>query len=300
MTSLTFSAIFIVSALNAGTCPSKPKPCRPLAKNTVYVNGQIASPGDGTSWDRAFRTIQDAISSVGKSNLSNEFSSHTIVVAQGIYNLPQENPIITKSLIHFELPCDLEILGGFTPGNQCLDDRGPNPDSTVLHGSRDFRKAVIAKFSPENRRHKLTIDGFTITEFGAETSSEGGAVFAAGGNLVMKNINFRENRSQKGGAAYLNNTTALFERCTFLNNRAEINGGAISIFVAEPRSVSGLYLYECTMGGENSVRNLAPKGGFIYARQKYTTLNISFTNPRYNEIPDIDNDIYDKALEEKR
>lgn len=296
-TSLTFFAIFIASTLNAGTYPSKPKPCRPLAKNTIFVNGQIASPGDGSSWDKAFRTIQEAIYAVGKSNLSDEFASHTIAVAQGIYHLPQENPTITKSIIHFELPCDLEILGGFTPGNKCLNDRSHY--NTVLKGNRDYRKAIVAKFLPDNKRHKLTIDGFTITEFGAETS-EGGAVFSTGGNLVMKNINFKENSAQKGGAAYLNTTTALFERCSFINNQAKINGGAISIFVAEPRAVSGLYFYECIIGEENSTQNSAPKGAFIYARQKFTTLNINFTNPHYNETPDIDNDIYDKALEEKQ
>ena len=42
---------------------------------TYYVDGSVSSSGDGTSWDTAFKTIQEGIAAA--------FSSDTVIVAEG-------------------------------------------------------------------------------------------------------------------------------------------------------------------------------------------------------------------------
>lgn len=279
----------------AGTCSSKPKECKPIAKTTFFVNGQVPKSGDGTAWESAFKTIQEAVDAVIKNNNSGApLLSHTIAVAQGTYSLsalqlPNEGLPI-KALIQYEdIRADLTIMGGFVAGAKCLEERSSDPALTILEGRKDGIKAVLASFNPRSLKSKLVIDGFTVRDFGSqEISDQGGAMAVTGGYLIAKNIIFKDNMAKRGGGIFIDTSTALFEKCSFFGNQAQ-DGGAINIYVADPSLVQGLYIYGCTIGGVGDLSNRAENGGFIFARQEQSMLKINYTDPKYGEIPSVDN-----------
>lgn len=281
----------------AGTCSTKPKTITPITKNTFFVDGKITQSGDGTAWEKAFKTLQEAVDAVEKANKSGPRLPHTIAVAQGTYQIP--NPQ-AHALIQYEnMAADLTILGGFVAGSKTLEERATDSALTVLQGSNNNVRALIGTF-PKTSRAKLTLDGFTVRDFGTiEGSDRGGAMVVMGGNAIVKNVVFKDNQAQNGGAIWVDTATVLFDHCSFLGNHAE-SGGAIAIYVSDAKLVQALYLNNCTIGGAGMLGNIATNGGFIFARQEDSMLKIHYTDPKYGETPVVDNQIAPKTVESKQ
>lgn len=267
--------MFLTYEVVAGTCVTKHAECVLIAKKSLFVNGQATKSGNGTSWDRAFKTIQEALDAVKKENDQSSWDTHhTIMVAEGTYSLtyaPQKKSrrhAIPKALITYEnIPSDITILGGFKVGDECLEDHKPSAH-TILLGSKNGSKAIMATFQKQARTAKLTINGFTIKDFGSlEDSFEGGAMYISGGTLVMKNIDFQQNSAQNGGAIWMSTTTAMFENCTFTGNTAKSQGGALYIYNFQPKVVQPTFFNKCVFGGEGSNHNSAIKGGLVFSRK---------------------------------
>ncbi|MDR0618963.1 MAG: T9SS type A sorting domain-containing protein [Bacteroidales bacterium] len=64
-----------------------------------------------------------------------------------------------------------------------------------------------------------------------ESNEKGGAVFAAGSNILIENSVFQSNKSEEGGAIHLDNDIYFnivnIDNCRFLNDSATLRGGAI-------------------------------------------------------------------------
>lgn len=300
---LTILSILFSQTAVAGVCSSKPKPSYVITSNTFFVNAQNSYSGDGTSWEKAFKTIKEAVDAVIKVNQSGTpLALRTIAVAQGTYRFSDQierhnddGSLRIKALIHYEnMPMGLSIVGGFVPGKGA-DERSDDPTLTVLQGGSDGIRAILASFDTRAIKANLTIDGFTIKEFGNQGFIDrGGAISLTGGNIVIKKVIFKDNMAKKGGALWIDTATVLFDQCTFVGNKAE-QGGAINIFVSNPALAQGLYLTSCTIGGEGNLSNSAINGGFIYARQEQSIVKITYTKPKYGEIPSIDNQIITTA-----
>lgn len=295
---LTIFSLFMTHDLaQAGTCQTKPRTFTPIPKNTFFVNSQIAQSGDGTTWEKAFKTIQEAVDAAEKANNNGHSLPRTIAVAQGTYHVTNHQ---SRALIQYEnMPSDLTILGGFGVGTKFLEDRVADPTLTVLQGNYDKVRALIGSF-PKSLRAKLTIDAFTIKDFGSnEGPEQGGAVMVTGGNVIVRNVVFKDNKAKSGGAVWIDTATVLFDHCSFLGNQAEA-GGAIAIYVSDAKLVQGLYINNCTIGGAGTLSNVASKGSFLFARQEETMLKVHYTDPKYGETPVVDNQILPKVLESKQ
>jgi len=102
----------------------------PAAGRTWYVDGAIASPGDGSTWAKAFKTIQQGI----------EAASHgdVVIAAGGTY---RENIFFKGKNVTLRSrdPLDLNASNAVIEGNQpgpVITFRGTEDESCVLSGFR--------------------------------------------------------------------------------------------------------------------------------------------------------------------
>ena len=126
----------------------------------VFVNGRATETGDGKSWEKPFRTIQEGIESLSS-------GGGWIWVAQGVYS---ENIRLTRGLC---------LFGGFGGYESDVLDRDPAVFKTVIRGD-SIHPVVFME-------HKTMIDGFTITRGGGGIWSGGGGILTGNYLAVIRN-----------------------------------------------------------------------------------------------------------------
>ncbi|MCC6797849.1 MAG: DUF1565 domain-containing protein [Candidatus Hydrogenedentes bacterium] len=208
----------------------------------LYVSGDVSSSGNGSSWNTAYKTIQEAIDAAPVGT--------DIWVAQGQYHRTGES-IAMKSGVN--------LIGGFEGDSGTEGDisvRDPARFISELNGGGEDR---LVDGAPDT-----TIDGFLIRN-GAATNgggiyfdaslkvggamrvdnchfvncegsnvsgAGGGAIIVAGGGIIeVANSSFLSCRAYRGGAIYLLESSADIESCIFSSNNAiRTVGGAIALF----------------------------------------------------------------------
>lgn len=211
-----------------------------------YVDVGKHASGDGKSWSRAFKTIQEAVDVA--------HDEDEIWVKKGRYLL--DSTIDIRNAIR--------IYGGFAGTENSMEERDLSNNMTILDGQDLVRCLQI---SGDDAR----IDGFHFTR---GNSDLGGAIYNDNcDNLWIANCVFSENSALKGGALY--NGGQLVEdegqcdpcpgystvyNCIFAKNRAEY-GGAVYTDTYYPGFTA------CTLSG-----NEADYGGAMYAIDSATTL----------------------------
>ncbi|PAU93062.1 hypothetical protein CK503_14175 [Aliifodinibius salipaludis] len=100
---------------------------------TIYVNADASSGGDGSSWGSAFQYLQDALNAAG--------GEDQIWIAEGTY-YPDEGANVTQGdeTAYFTITGDqdgLEIYGGFDGTETQLADRDIAGHRTILSGDID-------------------------------------------------------------------------------------------------------------------------------------------------------------------
>ena len=262
----------------------------PLPPTVRYVNKDVnGGAGDGTSWESAFDSLQQALAELGP--------NHEIWVAQGTYT-PGNDRSST-----FALKNDVALFGGFIGGETERADRDPGANATILSGDLAQNDDAPGGNNSENCHHVVTasetdataiLDGFTITAGNANTNSTNtdnrgaglyaitassptlvdvifennqafqvaGAIYFNGGSASFTNVSFLNNSTigspsgvqGEGGAIYLNNCSPSFTNCLFANNHATNHGGAISNHGSNPSFLN------CTFSANHS----DVTGGAIY------------------------------------
>lgn len=261
----------------------------PASGKIWHVKSTGHTTGDGTSWARAFQSLQDALAVASKGD--------EIWVARGTY-YPDPTDV-TKS---FVLKEDVAVYGGFS-GNETGRDQ------------RDFRKSVttlsgnIGKGDKTKNSHtvlmgadRAVLDGFTIADaYGTDkprlhlvpADILKGDMVVGGGmrnfmtSPVVRNCIFRNNYSPKGGGAY-NVQKPGAEQATFINvdfidNVAALRGGGVSNDLgAMPRFI------DCRFIGNQCL----DKGGGLYNDFASSPLmfNTLFTRNQANSAGGMGND----------
>ena len=200
-----------------------------------YVDDAIAAFGDGTSWDTAFQTIQEAIDAASDSD--------EIWVKEGNYSLSTE--IVVDKAVN--------IYGGFAGGETARNDRDWKMNITSVDGGTSIRCFNVSA--------DATIDGFTIT--GGYSVDSGGGMSIQNSSPIIANCIFDGNSSESGGGAIANmNSVLTINNCSFSSNSSASVGGAIA---------NGSFAYptitNCTFWG-----NTAETGGALNNWQAVVTI----------------------------
>ncbi|HEY4291346.1 MAG TPA: gliding motility-associated C-terminal domain-containing protein [Puia sp.] len=229
--------------------------------NTIrYVNINNATPGDGTTWAKAFNNLQAA--------LSTATIFEDIWVAKGTY-FPSAPAGRSAT---FSLPSYTNIYGGFDGTESTVTQRNVALNPTILSGdigvvgdaSDNCYHVVTAKSNGWPFLYDLTVaDGRADAAYPGSTVQQadntGGGVLVLSGSSVaaaveMHNCILRDNFAVYGGGVGAYGYGGAIEAkqlaydCMFYNNQA-VYGGAMS---ASADGCSGLLVYESCIFNNNT------------------------------------------------
>ncbi|UCC31912.1 MAG: hypothetical protein JSU86_06465, partial [Phycisphaerales bacterium] len=183
--------------------------------SNVYVDDGATGANDGTSWDDAYTSLQDALGAAG--------SGDQIWVATGTYK-PTAGADRTAT---FQLITGVEIYGGFDGTEATLEERAGLFDQTILSGdigtagdSSDNSYNVVTGSGTDET---AVLDGFTITAGNANGSSPydcGAGMFNDAGSPTVTNCTFVVNSADWGGGMYNFGASPTVTDCTFSGNDA--------------------------------------------------------------------------------
>ncbi len=194
----------------------------------IYVDQSATGKENGTSWQDAYRSLQDA--------LNNAADGAQVWVAKGTYYPVyfEDQRGVDPRTYSFEIPKNVSLYGGFS-GTEMSPQERTFQDTTILSGDIDNPDDP-----GDNSYHVVTtdgnnrIDGFVIGEGNANSDSPydmGAGIYNLSDSITVTNCTFRDNYAVQG-AGMANSRIGAFthyieiKNCTFSHNRAE-NGAGI-------------------------------------------------------------------------
>ncbi len=195
---------------------------------TWYVNANVATSGNGTSWQltgatRSFKTLQEGIAAASSAGSGDE-----VWVAAGTYSPGSESGST------FTLKNKVRIRGGFTANTTIPSERYAEPALVcILSGvyvSGAGNVLTIVTGDTVLVANDTVLDGFTITG-GNNPGGNGAAIFLGSqASPTIENCRMIGNVAGYGAGVYCSERAApSISNCRFENNQANFNGGAITI-----------------------------------------------------------------------
>jgi hypothetical protein len=197
----------------------------------LFVDADANGLNDGTSWDNAFNSLQDALAEVA--------SGEDIWAAEGVYK-PDQGVVVSPNdrTASFQLRSGVAIFGGYAGfGEPDPDARDVVRYTAVLSGDLKGDDDSGGDDS-ENSYHVVTgnctepnaiLDGFTITggnADGLDTNSLGGGIYTDGGSPTFTNCTVTGNTAIYGGGMWNGNgSSPEVTYCIFTDNWAGAGGG---------------------------------------------------------------------------
>jgi len=230
------------------------------ASTVIYVDGAATGPANGTSWYRAYRNVQDALSVAG--------SGDEVWVAGGTYR-PDVGGGQTPGdrAASFDVPDGVILRGGYG-GYWALS---PNARDIVLHPTilsgdlaGDDLWGILNR--DDNSYHVMTstgdavLDGLTIMDGqanGAYPHHYGGGLYIEGGRPKLLHCTFRSNTGFDGGAVAALGAEPYLANCHISGNRALFFGGGLYNFDSTTSVVN------CLMTGNSAGTDGAGGGAAI-------------------------------------
>lgn len=187
--------------------------------------------GDGTSWDTAFETIQQAVSAAGP--------GEEIWVKQGTYLLSSE----------IRIDKSVSIFGCFKGTETQREQRNCRFNENVVDGQNSFRCFGI-------NASDVTIDGFKIQN--GDHDFGGGMYASETSSFTVSSCTFTSNHANDGGGFFNEAPQGDLVNCIFQNNTAVDNGGGLYILG------SSLNVANCIFSGNEAGDAYGPGGGAIF------------------------------------
>lgn len=203
---------------------------------TLYVDGNVTTSGDGTAWNKAFKTLDEAMSATCAANTR-------INIAAGIYK-PTQKPVDLSGTrittadprdVTFQIPPGVQLFGGYPAGGG-IRDIAANP--TILSGDLNGNDGVSGcgetltfTGNGENAYHVVLLmyetpggrsallDGLSIKGGNANGA---GAVDLSGFPI----------QRHSGGGIFANYSYATLNQVTIQHNNANAYGGGIRAYAA--------------------------------------------------------------------
>lgn len=255
----------------------------------IYVDADAIGAEDGTSWNDAYKSLQDA--------LSEAENGDQIWIAEGIYTpvspADPNNVTTSEREATFQMINGVEIYGGFDPGENVVEfsERDWKNYPTILSGDIDDNDTTTGgivtnteNISGSNSYHVVTgigidetsvLNGFTITAgaaTGNSTDGFGGAIYNNTGSPILVNLIFTGNIASYGGGMYnINNSRPKLTEVIFAENKAESYGGGMYNYKSAPE------LTDVNFTGNTSALN----GGGMY--------NTNTSSPKLTKVIFIGN-----------
>ena len=244
-----------------------------------YVDGAVSASGDGKSWEKAFKTIQEGIDAASH--------GHVVVVASGVY------------LEHIEFKSQNIVLRSTSPLDPVV------VGSTIIDGNQTGRAVTFSGFEDET----CVLSGFTIRNgtdaggiWGGWSTNRARATIennVISGNLgrgisacdgIIRNNTIAGN---SGGGVY--GCKGNIENNTITNNSAGSGGGLaycngtiIGNTVTGNTAAEGGGLYECngtiennTISGNSATQEPGYGGGLAWCDAAIAGCTISDNSARY-------------------
>lgn len=183
--------------------------------NILYVNASAVGANNGTSWENAYQTLQDALLNPQAGTDYTE-----VWVAKGAY-YPDEGATQSDNnrVAAFYLRNCLSVFGGFDGTETLREQRDWVKNPTVLSGDidkndvdpdanhvlatwQDIRGAnsqrIVVSVSNDSTP---VLDGFILTG-GSNVGSWGGGVFVNESKPILRNLTVIGNEAKRGGGLY--------------------------------------------------------------------------------------------------
>ena len=201
-------------------------------KNKGFFVDQNVNGGneDGSSWENAYRTIQEALLHAAEGDY--------IWVAKGIYNPDPRIP--------YEMKYDsIQVYGGFGAWEENLAERDFAANTTILRGNgtssviENRNLSNVARwdgFIVEGGRSKqgggiLNLNSSAVIANciirGNIAEEEGGGIYYLLGNPLLYNVEISGNTSENAGGLYCWNSNAVIRNITISGNEARKEGGGM-------------------------------------------------------------------------
>jgi hypothetical protein len=211
---------------------------------TIYVDAGANGANDGSTWEHAFRYLQDAISATS--------GGDEILVAGGVYRPDQGAGIAPRDRqAAFRLKNSVAIRGGYAGSNRPRNPHARNVAAYPAILSGDLAGNDLPVSNPEdlweesersradNSYHLVVgtgvgstavLDGFTISAGNANATApplySGGGLYCDRANPTIVGCTFTGNNARSGGGGMYNESASpTLTDCTFIANRATEGAG---------------------------------------------------------------------------
>ncbi|HLO60164.1 MAG TPA: choice-of-anchor Q domain-containing protein [Bacteroidales bacterium] len=267
-----------------------------VSEEIVKIYVKESGSGDGSSWQNAMGSLQQAINTPIDCNKGIE-----IWVAAGTY-YPDTTITETIQDASLELRNHVKLIGGFQGTETSIEQRNLTTNVTVLSGNvgvksnhqDNIKNVISASFIDSS----CVLDGFTVTggyayESGSgmifkyaspvlrnvtfvsnSSGTYGGAIYLTDSDPVFSNCGFFNNQTYgTGGCGYLNYSNAVFLNCRFINNKVAGNfsGGAFNLQSSQPSFINSIFA--------NNQTGSIGDGGALYCQSSNPkVVNCIFSN----------------------
>lgn len=275
-----------VTDTGSGTAPIVDMGAYETSPQRLHVDASAQPDGDGSTWELAFRDLQDALR-IARSLFGTQME---IWVAKGTYLPDSGSGLRTDS---FEISDGVKLYGGFLGtrsdiylgGETDLSQRDFRTHETILSGDIAGANSyhVIIAYGVGS---ETLIDGFTIrdglTMMVDDERGWGAGMYISQSDLLISNCRFTSNMAYKGaglfcdvgslpkvvncffhsnwaqysgaGAFNKQNSNGQYINCVFSGNRADQTGAAMNNRYSNPT------LINCTVAN-HSIGNGVPTNG---------------------------------------
>jgi uncharacterized repeat protein (TIGR01451 family) len=225
----------------------------------IYVDANAAGSNNGTSWQNAYKYLQDALQDA---NISGGCAAE-IWVAAGTYK-PDKGAGVepNNQEATFQMINNVAIYGGFPPGGGAWETRNPNDSNNETILSGDIGTPDV---NTDNSYHVVTgsytnetavLDGFTVTA--GYSYGDGSGMYNYSGSPTVTNCTFFANwaggEESDGGGMYNCLGSPAVLNCRFVGNLGNRDGGGMCNYDCNATITDcdfignqggGMYNYDC-------------------------------------------------------
>ena len=247
-----------------------------IVPKTIFVDCEAAAGGDGTSWESAFRTIQEGV------NAASTVVRDTVLVAPGVYD--QGEPILIKD--NRKATARVSIVGKSVKllsrdGKEVTHIVGRRGDALGGPDAEGNEPVMCVFVNFEDATKNTVVEGFTIRDGGL--TSDLGTVGPAGvGTPLVAGGNYTFDYSNNFYVAYCTISNCCAQRAAamrggtaiatlFTDNHSWLKGGA-------QENAMYIFAYNSIFTRSGATAAIGADGDHSANGSTYTLVNCTFAN----------------------